>query len=128
MKSPSQDYIKFICGIYNDQYDDRTEDSKPCGFDWFPGTTADHKSLAAFQIELNSLGIKLSRSKLQKILITGCCWSTERSREVQELYAEYVKKMKPEKVVKRIAEELEISWASLYQYQQAWHRQGAALA
>ena len=110
MKSaPSQDYIKMICALYDDQYDDRIEDSKPGGLDWIPGATADHKSLASFQRELEESGIKLSRSKLQKILITGGCWSTERSREVQELYEKYARRMKPEEAVKKIAAELDIS-------------------
>lgn len=109
MSTPSADYIRFICSLYNDVYDDRIEDTKPGGLDWIPGMTAEHKSLAAFQRELEEQGIKLSRAKLQKILISGGCWSTERSREVQELYAIYVKKMKPEEAVKKVASELEIS-------------------
>lgn len=108
-KTPSIDYINFICSLYNDVYDDRIEDTKPGGLDWIPGATADHKSLAAFQKELTEQGIKLSRSKLQKILISGGCWSTERSREVQELYAKYSRKTKPEKAVRTIAAELDIS-------------------
>ena len=109
MNTPSIDYINYICSLYNDVYDDRIEDTKPGGLDWIPGAPAEHKSLAAFQKELKEQGIKLSRSKLQKILISGNCWSTERSREVQELYAKYVKKMKPGEAVKKIAAELEIS-------------------
>lgn len=109
MNTPSIDYINFICSLYNDVYDDRIEDTKPGGLDWIPGASADHKSLAAFQRELAEQGIKLSRSKLQKILISRGCWTTERSREVQDLYAKYVKKMKPEEAVKKIAGELEIS-------------------
>ena len=109
MSTPSADYINYICARYNDVYDDRVEDTKPGGLNWIPGVEANHKSLAAFQKELAEQGIKLSRSKLQKILISGGCWSTERSREVQELYAIYVKKMKPEEAVKKIAIELEIS-------------------
>ena len=107
--TPSLDYINSICSLYNDLYDDRIEDTKPGGLDWIPGAVADHKSLAAFQKELANQGIKLSRSKVQKILISGGCWSTERSREVQELYAKYIKTMKPKEAVKRIAAELEIS-------------------
>ena len=46
--------------------------------------------MASFQNDLREIhGITLSRSKIQKILITGGCWSTERSREVQRLYEEY---------------------------------------
>lgn len=107
--TPSTDYINYICSLYNDVYDDRIEDTKPGGSDWIPGMEANHKSLAAFQKELAEQGIKLSRSKLQKILISGGCWSTERSREVQELYAKYSAKMKADEAVKKIAGELEIS-------------------
>lgn len=109
MNTPSTDYINYICSLYGSSYDDRVEDTKPGGADWIPSMQAYHKSLAAFQKELEEQGTKLSRSKLQKILISGGCWSTERSREVQELYAKYVKKMKPEEAVKKIAGELEIS-------------------
>lgn len=112
MKSdPSKDYVDYICGLYNDHYDDRMEDSRPGGADWMPGVTADHKSIAAFQKELeNDYGIKLSRSKLQKILITGDCWTTERSRMVQEMFCGYMADgMSPADAVRRIAGELEIS-------------------
>ena len=113
MNTPSIDYINYICSLYNDIYDDRIEDTKPGGLDWIPGASADHKSLAAFQKELAEQGIKLSRSKLQKILISGGCWTTERSREVQELYANYAKTMQSEEAVKKIAIELEISTVSV---------------
>ena len=113
MSTPSTDYINYICSIYNDVYDDRIEDTKPGGLDWIPGVTAEHKSLAAFQKELAEQEIKLSRSKLQKILISGGCWSTERSREVQELYANYAKTMKSEDAVRKITAELGISTVSV---------------
>ena len=49
-----------------------------------------HTSLAAFQRELkNQYGIDLSTAKIRKILITGGCWSTERSREAAALYQKY---------------------------------------
>ena len=113
MNTPSVDYINYFCFLYNDIYDDRIEDTKPGGVDWIPGTSAGHKSLAAFQKELAEQGIKLSRSKLQKILISGGCWTTERSREVQELYANYAKTMKSEDAVRKIAAELGISTVSV---------------
>lgn len=113
MNTPSTDYINYICALYGSSYDDRVEDTKPGGADWIPGMQADHKSLAAFQKELEGQGTRLSRSKLQKILITGGRWTTERSRKVQELYAKYRKRMKPEDAVKRIAAELEISTVSV---------------
>ena len=31
MSTPSDDYISFICSLYNDVYDDRIEDTKPGG-------------------------------------------------------------------------------------------------
>ena len=89
-KTPSQDYVAMICHLYGDVYDDREEDSRIKGLDWEPGVKASHKSMAAFQKELeDEHGIHLSRTKLQKILITGHCWTTERSREIQWLYDEY---------------------------------------
>lgn len=112
-ESPSTNYINTICTLYNDYYDDREEDAKPGGEDWTPGMTADHKSLAAFQKELEEQGIKLSRSKTQKILVTGGRWSTERSREVQKLYQKYLVVMPPKQAVKRVAEELDISTVSV---------------
>ena len=77
-KTPSQEYVALICRLYGDKYDDREEDSKIRGLDWEPGVKASHKSMAAFQKELEEVhGIHLSRTKLQKILITGNCWTTE---------------------------------------------------
>ena len=90
MKDPSKEYISMICQLYGDVYDDREEDSRPGGANWRPGVKAAHRSMASFQKDLREIqGISLSRSKIQKILITGACWSTERSREVQRLYKEY---------------------------------------
>ena len=89
-KNPSQYYVKMICHLYGDVYDDREEDSKIKGLDWEPGQKAAHKSITAFQKELDTTyGIHLSRAKIQKILITGGCWTTERCREIQWLYEEY---------------------------------------
>ena len=53
--TPSEDYISQICSLYGDSYDDREEDSKPRGRDWTPGGSAAHKSLSAFQKELEGL-------------------------------------------------------------------------
>ena len=89
-KDPSQEYIDMICSIYDDVYDDREEDSSPGGADWMPGVKAMHTSLGAFQKELErDHNIKLSTSKIRKILITGGCWTTERSREIVDLFAKY---------------------------------------
>ena len=101
--SVSTAFIQEICGIYGDRYDDRQEDSRPpaagkkngkadkrvAGEDWEPGMPAAHKSLGALQKELvEKHGIRLSTSKIRKVLISGGCWTTERSREVQALYYE----------------------------------------
>ena len=122
-KNVSQDYINTICELYNDIYDDRVENtcpptagSSPCipGEDWAPGQCAEHKSLLAFQRELLENGISLSTSKIKKILITGGCWTTARSREIQELYFRYVSEgLKPEAAVACIAAELKISKVSV---------------
>lgn len=120
-KTPSQEYIAMICHLYGDKYDDREEDSKIRGLDWEPGVKACHKSMSAFQKELEDVhGIHLSRTKLQKILITGHCWTTERSREVQWLFNEYTasikdggKGMDPNKAIIAIAKHLEISIVSV---------------
>ena len=116
---PSKDYIDYLCRLYGDSYDDREEDSSPGGIDWAPGKTADHKSLSAFKKELEeTYDIKLSNSKILKILITGGVWSTERTREVGYLYetmttpvADGGEGLEKKAAMKRIAEELEISQA-----------------
>ena len=144
MSNPSQDYIDFICSLYGSSYDDRIENTSPPtagdnprnpGDDWLPGTTANHKSLIAFQRELKEQGIKLSTSKIKKILITGGLWTTQQTRTIQELFARYTSSsaistegikhgeedetdgveggMDPADAVKRIAEELEISTVSV---------------
>ena len=101
-KNPSADFINQICKLYDDVYDDREEDSSIGGDDWAPGKTALHTSLAAFQKELEGYGIKLSTAKIRKILITGGRWTTERSREVADLYEKYGS-------VARVAKELGLS-------------------
>lgn len=116
---PSWNYIRLICKLYGDRYDDRDEDSRPGGESWIPGRKARHKSLSAFQRELEDIhGIKLSVPKILKILITGGLWTTERTREVGELFEKQM--MSPEKddgernkamAVQAVAEELEISRA-----------------
>ena len=83
--------------------------------------TVRHKSMASFQKELDEVhGIHLSRTKLQKILITGGCWTTERSREIQWLYEEYTtskedggKGMSSDAAIRAIAKHLEISTVSV---------------
>ena len=109
---PTKDYVDFICRLYGDAYDDREEDSRIGGENWEPGKRAGHKSIRLFQEELAGVhGISLSRSKIQKILITGGLWSTERSREIEQLYQEYTteKKMKPTAAIRAIAKHLSIS-------------------
>lgn len=86
-KSPSAELIEMICALYNDSYDDREEDSSPGGENWIPGKKAQHTSLVAFKKALlEDHGIDLSTAKIRKILITGGCFSTKRSREVARLY------------------------------------------
>lgn len=126
MKSePSLEFITFICDLYDDIYDDRLEDCRPPaagdtskdpGEDWKPGQVAEHKSLAVFQRELDALGIKLSSSKIRKILITGGCWTTERSREIAELFEYYTlpvddggKGLSSAIAIKKISDDLHVS-------------------
>ena len=122
---PSNEYIAHICELYGDRYDDRIEDCRPPaagddkrdpGEDWIPGMEANHRSLIAFQRQLKDVGIKLSTSKIRKVLITGGCWTTERSREIIELFDEYTravpdggKGMSGDAAVKQIAADLEVS-------------------
>ena len=108
-KDPSQEFITQICDLYNDTYDDREEDSSPGGADWQPGLTANHTSLASFQKALKEQGIELSTAKIRKILITGGVYTTERSREVAELFEKY-------KSVRRVAEELDVTEALVNMY------------
>ena len=122
---PSKEYIDYICSLYGDIYDDRIEDCKPpaagaerreAGSCWMPGQVADHKSLGAFQKELEEMGIKLSTSKIKKILVSGGCWTTERSREIGRLFGVLTKTaedggqgLSEQAAVKRIAAELVVS-------------------
>ena len=109
-KDPSADFITTICALYNDSYYDREEDASPGGTDWQPVVPANHTSLVAFQKELRDVyGISLSTAKIRKILITGGCWNTERSREVQELYQLYGS-------ISRVAEELGVTDALVTMY------------
>ena len=129
MANPSQDYIDYICSLYGSSYDDRIENTAPPtagdqmripGEDWLPGVPANHKSLQAFKKELELQGIKLSTSKIKKILITGGLWTTETSRTIQTRFNLYTSSaedggsgMSGADAVKRIAEELEISLVSV---------------
>lgn len=108
-KNPSKDFIELICSLYGDSYDDREEDSSPGGADWVPGEKANHTSLAAFKKELEGYGYNLSTAKIRKILITGGCWTTERSREVGELFEKYGS-------VAKVAKELGVSEALVKMY------------
>ena len=124
-QEPSKEYIEYICNLYGDIYDDRIEDCKPPaagddfrdpGEDWKPGQEADHKSLSVFQKELKAIGINLSSSKIRKILISGGCWTTERSREIADLFDLYTSTkddgghgLPEDLAVKKIAAELEVS-------------------
>ena len=62
------------------------------------------------------MGIKLSTSKIKKILVSGGCWTTERSREIGRLYVVLTKTaedgeqgLSEREAVKRIAAELGVS-------------------
>ncbi len=123
--NPTAEYIEYICSLYGDCYDDRLEDCKPPaagdmiktpGKDWIPGQVANHKSIIAFQRELSDKGIEISSSKIRKILITGGCWSTDRSREIGSLFNKYTKPvsdnglgLSSDQAIVRIAEELGVS-------------------
>ena len=121
--TPSQEYINAICELYNDTYDDRVENTcpptagnSPCtpGEDWAPEQCAEHKSLSGFQCELQKKGFSLSTSRIKKIFITGGCWTTARSRKIQELYSRYISEgLQPGAAVNRIAAELKISKVSV---------------
>lgn len=113
--TPSEDYINFICQLYGDAYDDRDEDSHIGGMNWESGRRASHKSIRLFQEELRDIhGINLSRSKIQKILVSGNRWSTERSREIAELYEKKLAEgMTPKEAVASIASHLNISTVSV---------------
>lgn len=122
---PTAEYIEQICSLYDDVYDDRIEDCKPPtagveyrtpGVDWVPGQISNHKSLHSFQKELEEQGIKLSTSKIRKILITGGCWTTERSREIGRMFNEFTKPeyegglgLCNDVAISRIASELDVS-------------------
>lgn len=139
---PSVDYINLICGLYNDVYDDRVEDSHPpavgrrsevlsammirdaapysAGRSWRSGQQSAHKSLGIFQKELKSLGITISTAKIRKILVTGGCYTTARSRQVQAMFARFTRPvaeggegLNEAAAVKRIAEELDMSRAAI---------------
>lgn len=126
----SASFIREICKLYGDRYDDRIEDSRPpaagwkCGFlgprdagiDWLPGMPSEHKSLKSFQTELKEkYGIILSSCKIRKILISGGVWTTERSREIQALFSlltsgtEDEPALKPDKAILEISRRLGIS-------------------
>ena len=116
MPTQSGEFVDQICHLYDDVYDDRVEDSAPGGLDWKPGQKSMHKSLIVFQRELAEKGIKLTTGKIKKILITGGCWTTERTREIGLLYEKYTDReenggegISHEAAVKKISSELEIS-------------------
>ena len=122
---PNTAYSDRICRLYGDLYDDREEDSRIGGDSWEPGKKSIHKSIRRFQMELEEIyGIRLSRTKIQKILITGARWTTERSREIGRLFEEYThgeasgkkgmrSKMSPREAILAIAAHLGISTVSV---------------
>lgn len=124
-------FVQKICALYGDRYDDRLEDSRPpaagkkngradkrlAGEDWEPGIPAAHKSLSAFQKELaEKHDIRLSTSKIRKILVSCGCWTTARSREIQTLYDDLSKSrqdIRPDQAVREISIQLGISVAAV---------------
>lgn len=115
-------FIRHICDLYGDYYDDREENSSIGGEDWKPGQRADHKSLRIFKEELEKFGMKLSTGKIRKILITGGVYSTELSRSVKKGYENFEvdavtgrELTKKERIV-RTAEALEISPKTVSMY------------
>ena len=122
---PTKKFIQFICSLYDDVYDDRLENSAPPakgkektepGEDWIPGVEANHKSLEKFRKELEAEGIKLSTSKIRKVLITGGLWSTETSRTIQMLYQSAIEDehMVSDEAVKKVADTLGVSTPTVY--------------
>ena len=136
IRTLTEEYIKEICRLYGDVYDDRVEDSRPPsagkkngsagyrepGYNWRPGVPAQHKSLTDFQRELDEIhNIHLSTSKIRKVLISGGAWSTERSREIQKLFDDLTdprarKSLSADKAVKEISKQLEVSTETVIIY------------
>lgn len=117
----NKDFIDRICELYGGYYDDREEDSSIGGEDWRPGKQADHKSLLRFRDELDRCyGIKLSTSKIRKILITGGRYSTELSRSVALEMEKYSKppfdKLSAAEREKRVAERIGVKPAAVRTY------------
>lgn len=118
----TQEFIDKICSLYGDSYDDTEEDSSLGGSDWAPGKTAQHKSLRAFQEELEEKGIRLSTGKIRKILITGGVYSTQLSRSISREMERY--ENLPEKDrIKKVAEVLELSPKTVSMYSGYYSRQ-----
>ena len=109
--NPSKEYIRYICKLYGDTYDDRIEDSRPHGTDWRPGgQIANHMSLERFRKHLwMDYSIRLSTAKIRKILISGGSWTTEQSRRIQEEFEALGS-------VKQVAEKLGLSTAFVTMY------------
>ena len=122
----SDEFIQKICVLYGDYYDDRLGDRLPPalrgkngrkGEHLEPEMLAGHKSLLKFQKELaEKYNIRLSTIKIRKILISGGCWTTKRSRMVQTLYDDLMQSgddIDPETVIGLISQKLGISIAAV---------------
>lgn len=106
----TQEFIVYICTLYGDVYDDTKENSSIKGDDWTPGKQSEHKSLRRFREELEEqYNIKLSTTKIRKILISGGCYSTELSRSIMHEWEIYHNAAK-------VAEVLDISESSVWTY------------
>ena len=106
--------VEIICSLYGAVYDAAPptagDKKKEADLDWEPGTPARHQSLSAFQKELKEQhGIVLSTSKYRKILISGECWTTKRSRKVAGLFDQY-------KSIRKVAEVLDVTSALVTMY------------
>ena len=112
---PSMEYIRKICKLYDFVYDDRTKVDwvKVDGEKIYQGKK--YRSLRDFQEEVRvQCGERLSINKLKKILISGGCYSTQATREVQQRLAELTASveeggqgMSRDQAIVRIATEME---------------------
>lgn len=105
---PTDDFVTKICYLYGEAYDDRDEEKVPIG------KRSNHKSLKEFQRELKEQGIELSLSKIIKVLVSGGKYSTERSRQIQRIYQDYINQGCPENEAAQLtAEDCEVSTATV---------------
>ena len=104
-KTSSQNYITYICELYNDIYDDRVENTcppavgnSPCipSEDWVPGQHAEHKSLSVFHRQLQEMEL-------------FCLHKRSRKSLSQDAFGQQCAVKKPDPVVACIFADLKIS-------------------